>query len=94
MISGLPLQGKPVTGKIESHKFRDMVEELLGERPPEKVEGKKGSKTGGLKTTWLETKFGTLPEGANEITAERLYLLPLCYPHLFMSSLFQSLYLL
>ena len=41
MINGLPLCGKPVTGKIEAHKFRDMVEELLGVRPPEKVEVKR-----------------------------------------------------
>ena len=74
MITGLPLDGKPVTGKIEAGKFRDMVEELLGRRPPDKVEGEKGSKTGGLKTTWLETHFTELPEGADNITVQRLYL--------------------
>jgi hypothetical protein len=74
MITGLPLNGKPVTGKIEAHKFRDMVEQLLGVRPPDKVEGEKGSKTGGLKTTWLQTHFRELPEGADDVTVQRLYL--------------------
>jgi hypothetical protein len=71
MITGLPIRGKPVVGKIESDKFRDMVEELLGLRPPEKEPGTKGSKTGGLKFVWLEENFGNLPEEADEITAQR-----------------------
>lgn len=89
MITGLPLDGNPVTGKIEAHKFRDMVEQLLGVRPPDKVEGQKGSKTGGLKTTWLQTHFQELPDGADDATVQRLYLYtnfpfpPFCYVLLF-----------
>ena len=71
MIAGLPIRGRPVTGRIEPHKFRDMVEELLGVRPPEKLPGAKGSKTGGLKLTWLEEHFGELPKGADDETASR-----------------------
>ncbi|KAM0863615.1 hypothetical protein ACQ4PT_044474 [Festuca glaucescens] len=62
MITGLPIRGKPVIRKIESDRFRDMVEELLGVRPPEKVAGKKGSKTGGLKfRDMVEELLGVRP---------------------------------
>ena len=78
IITGLGIEGRPVTGKIDTQNFKDMVEELLGVRPPEKEPGKKGSKTGGLKTTWLETNFGELPEGADDPTASRLYAIYFC----------------
>ena len=68
MITGLPIRGNPVIHKIESGKFRDMVEELLRVRPPDAVPGKKGNKTGGLKFTWLEHHFGNMAEDADEIT--------------------------
>ncbi|XBH87788.1 hypothetical protein VPH35_075181 [Triticum aestivum] len=48
-----------------------MVEELLGVRPPDPMPDKKGSKTGGLKFTWLQQHVHELPDGADEPTIER-----------------------
>ena len=48
MITALPIVGDAVCGRIEGGRFRDMVENLLGVRPAEAQEGRKGSKTGGL----------------------------------------------
>ena len=45
MIKGLPIRGNPVIHKIESGKFRDMVEEILGVRPTEAVPSKKDRKS-------------------------------------------------
>jgi hypothetical protein len=36
MITIFPIQGKPVIRNIASNRFRDMVDELLRVRPPEK----------------------------------------------------------
>nr|XP_045084066.1 serine/threonine-protein phosphatase 7 long form homolog [Aegilops tauschii subsp. strangulata] len=71
MVTALPIKGEAVTGKIESGKYRDMVEELLGVRPPDPMPDKKGSKTGGLKFTWLQQHFHEPPDGADEPTIER-----------------------
>uniref|UniRef100_A0ACD6ATP0 Uncharacterized protein n=1 Tax=Avena sativa TaxID=4498 RepID=A0ACD6ATP0_AVESA len=71
MLTALPISGWAVTGKIQADRFRDMVEELLGVRPPEKIAGMKGSKTGGLRLTWIEHHFGHLPLDANEETVSR-----------------------
>lgn len=71
MLTALPISGWAVTGKIQADRFRDMVEELLGVRPPEKIAGTKGSKTGGLRLTWIEHHFGHLPLDANEETVSR-----------------------
>jgi hypothetical protein len=57
MITDLSIRGKPVVGKIESDKFRDMVEELLGLRPSKKEPGTKGSKTGWAKVCLVGIKL-------------------------------------
>ena len=49
----------------------NLVEELLGVRPPDPIPDKKGSKTGGLKFTWLHNHFHELPDGADGPTIER-----------------------
>uniref|UniRef100_A0ACD5W6T0 Uncharacterized protein n=1 Tax=Avena sativa TaxID=4498 RepID=A0ACD5W6T0_AVESA len=71
MLTALPISGWAVTGKIQADRFRDMVEELLGVRPPEKIAGTKGSKTGGLRLTWIEHHFGHLTLDANKETVSR-----------------------
>ena len=45
MILGLPLKGNAVTGIVQSDGWIDMVESLIGVRPPELPEGVKDRKT-------------------------------------------------
>ena len=48
MILGLPLDGPPVTGIVQSDGWRDMVENIIGIRPPAPLEGVRDWKTLGV----------------------------------------------
>ena len=48
MILGLPLEGIAVTGIIQTDGWRDMVEALIGIRPPEPPEGSRTGRPQGL----------------------------------------------
>ena len=48
MILGLPLEGITVTGIIQTDGWRDMVEALIGIRPPEPPEGSRIGRPQGL----------------------------------------------
>jgi hypothetical protein len=50
MILGLPLEGLPVSGIIQSASWRDMVELHIGVRPPDADEGDTSKKTSGVNT--------------------------------------------
>jgi hypothetical protein len=63
-----------------------MVEELLGESPPEAPEGQKLSKTSGVPLFWLRQTFEECPPKADDATVDRH-----CRPyvlHLFGTMLF------
>ncbi|XP_039824642.1 uncharacterized protein LOC120686486 [Panicum virgatum] len=64
MILGLPLEGIAVTGIIQNDGWRDMVEALIGIRPPEPPEGVKDRKTSGVSSAWLRQNFNHCPQGA------------------------------
>ena len=71
MILGLPLEGIPVTGIIDSDNWRDMVEQLIGLRPPAPPEGVRDRKTSGVSSAWLKANFNHCPQAADEATVER-----------------------
>ena len=64
MILGLPLEGIAVTGIIQNDGWRDMVEALIGIRPPEPPEGIKDRKTSGVSSAWFRHNFNYCPQGA------------------------------
>jgi hypothetical protein len=71
MILGLPLEGLPVSGIIQSASWRDMVELHIGVRPPDADEGDTSKKTSGVNTVWLRQHFTVCPQGAAEAVVER-----------------------
>jgi hypothetical protein len=71
MILGLPLEGLPVSGIIQSAGWRDMVELHIGVRPPDADEGDALKKTSGVNTVWLRQNFTVCPQGAAEAVVER-----------------------
>ena len=71
MILGLPLEGIAVTGIIQTDGWRDMVEALIGIRPPEPPEGVKDRKTSGVSSAWLRQNFNHCPQGAPQEAVER-----------------------
>ena len=71
MILGLPLEGIAVTGIIQTDGWRDMVEALIGIRPPEPPEGVKDRKTSGVSLAWLRQNFNHCSQGAPQGVVER-----------------------
>jgi hypothetical protein len=71
MILGLPLEGLPVSGIIQSAGWRDMVELHIAVRPPDAEEGDASKKTSGVNTVWLRQHFTVCPQGATEAVVER-----------------------
>jgi hypothetical protein len=64
MILGLPLEGLPVSGIIQSAGWRDMVELHIGVRPPDAAEGDTSKKTSRVNTVWLRQHFTVCPPGS------------------------------
>jgi len=64
MILGLPLEGLPVTGIIQPEGWRDLVEQVIGIRPPEPEDGDPGKRTSGVNSSWLRHHFNHCPAGA------------------------------
>jgi hypothetical protein len=71
MILGLPLEGLPVSGIIQSGNWCDMVELHIGVRPPDADEGDASKKTSRVNTVWLRQHFTVFPQGAVEAVVER-----------------------
>ncbi|XP_072148053.1 protein MAIN-LIKE 2 [Setaria viridis] len=71
MVLGLPLEGLPVTGIIQSENWRDMVELHIGIRPPEPEEGDNSKKTSGVSSAWLREQFSVCPPGVTDKVVER-----------------------
>jgi len=71
MILGLPLEGIAVTGIIQTDGWRDMVEALIGIRPPEPPEGVKDRKTSRVSSAWLRQNFNHCPQGTPQEAVER-----------------------
>ena len=71
MIPGLPLEGVVVTGIVQSDGWRDMVENMIGIRPPAPPEGVRDRKTSGVSSAWLRANFSHCPPAAAEEVVER-----------------------
>lgn len=64
MILALPLDGEPVTGRVDSAGWRVRVENLIGRYPTE-GEATQGGKTNGVRFSWLVQHFRRCPAGVN-----------------------------
>ena len=71
MILGLPLDGLPVTGIVQSDGWRDMVENIIGIRPPAPPKGVRDRKTSGVSSAWLRANFSHCPPAAAAEVVER-----------------------
>ncbi|CAL5075095.1 unnamed protein product [Urochloa decumbens] len=72
MILGLPIDGKAVTGNIAPNGWKDRVEALVGQWPPDVPEGTKDRRTTSVSAGWLAEHFGHQPPpGAAEDLVER-----------------------
>jgi hypothetical protein len=61
MIVGLPLEGLPVSGIIQSAEWRDMVELQIGVRQLDADEGDVSKKTSGVNKVWMRQHFTVCP---------------------------------
>ena len=71
MILGLPLEGNAVTSNVQGDGWRDIVEALIGIRPPTPPEGVKDRKTLGVSSAWLRQHFNHCPQGVAREVVER-----------------------
>lgn len=71
MILGLPVNGHAVCGAVQPEGWRDVVQGLLGIRPPEPGDDEKDKKPTGVSSAWLSSNFSTCPEDADDIVIER-----------------------
>jgi hypothetical protein len=61
MILGLPLEGLPVSGIIQSAEWRDMVELQIGVTQLDADEGDVSKKTSGVNKVWMRQHFTVCP---------------------------------
>jgi hypothetical protein len=61
MILGLPVDGQPVCGNVQPIGWRDMVELIVGSRPPEPAQDAKDKKPSGVSfACWLRISRNVL----------------------------------
>ncbi|XBH67270.1 hypothetical protein VPH35_095676 [Triticum aestivum] len=66
MITGLPLEGHALTGRVERKNWHDRVIALIGDCPPDKK-----NRTSGVPLPWLLKYRSKCPEGAEPRVVER-----------------------
>ncbi|XP_048566892.1 protein MAIN-LIKE 1-like [Triticum urartu] len=72
MISGLPIEGRALTGKVRSEGWRQRVAGLVGVEPPPWIhETKKDPRPSGVLFSWLQEHFYECPENASPAVVER-----------------------
>ena len=70
MISGLPINGQPVTGHVHAVNWRARVAVLIGVEPDAPLAGRPDSAK--VKQTWLKEVRGQgCPEDANEVVVQQ-----------------------
>ena len=69
MIGGLPVNGRPLIGRVEKRNWRDRVIGLIGDCPP--ASEAKDNRSSGVPFNWLMNNMSGVPVGANEGTIER-----------------------
>ncbi|XP_062185932.1 serine/threonine-protein phosphatase 7 long form homolog [Phragmites australis] len=70
MILGLPIDSQPVCGNVQPAGWRDMVELIVGTRPPEPAQDAKDKKPSGVSSAWLAQNFTECPHDAAEHVVE------------------------
>ncbi|XP_048544782.1 protein MAIN-LIKE 1-like [Triticum urartu] len=72
MISGLPIEGRALIGKVRSEGWRQRVAGLVGVEPPTWIhETKKDPRPSGVLFLWLQEHFYECPENASPAVVER-----------------------
>lgn len=72
MITGLPLHGQALTGRVDNKKWRQRVTALIGDCSSSlSLQGKTDNRTNGVPFKWLEEHRSGCPEDANEETVEQ-----------------------
>ena len=66
MILRLPMDGQPMCGNVQPAGWYDMVEALLGCRPPEAEQDVKDKKLSGVSSAWLAANFWECPKDTSE----------------------------
>ena len=72
VILGLPLEGLPITGIIDSDNWNTLVEQHVRIRSSEAEGAGPSKKSGAVSSTWLRQHFSYCPPGAPEQVVERL----------------------
>jgi hypothetical protein len=67
MILGLPIRGRPVTGRVDSAGWRKRVTVFVGQEPPARVPSVK-DREARVHVSWLREEFRECPPDADEAT--------------------------
>ena len=70
MITGLPIDGDALTGRVDNVGWRNRVWGLTGFQPPEPEEGQRDRRSAGVLYSWLRG-LGRCPEPAEEETVQQ-----------------------
>ena len=72
MITGLPIDGKALTGRVDSKNWRARVTALIGDCSASlSAQGRTDNRTNGVPFPWLQHHRSGCPEEANEETVEQ-----------------------
>ncbi|KAE8768330.1 hypothetical protein D1007_60207 [Hordeum vulgare] len=73
MISGLPIEGRALTGKVRAAGWRQRVAALVGVEPePWTDETRKDPRPSGVLFSWIQRHFHRCPRDASPLVVERL----------------------
>jgi hypothetical protein len=67
MILGLPIRGRPITGRVDSAGWCERVAVFVGREPPARVPGVKGREAG-VHVLWLREEFCECHPDVDEAT--------------------------
>uniref|UniRef100_A0A8I6XU40 Aminotransferase-like plant mobile domain-containing protein n=1 Tax=Hordeum vulgare subsp. vulgare TaxID=112509 RepID=A0A8I6XU40_HORVV len=72
MITGLPIEGRALTGKVRSNGWRQRVAALVGVEPePWTNEARKDLRPSGVLFSWIQRYFRKCPRDASPLVVER-----------------------
>uniref|UniRef100_A0A8I6WK95 Aminotransferase-like plant mobile domain-containing protein n=1 Tax=Hordeum vulgare subsp. vulgare TaxID=112509 RepID=A0A8I6WK95_HORVV len=72
MITGLPIEGRALTGKVRSDGWRQRVVALVGVEPePWTNEARKDPRPSGVLFSWIHRYFRKCPRDASPLVVER-----------------------
>ncbi|KAI4994144.1 hypothetical protein ZWY2020_029192 [Hordeum vulgare] len=72
MITGLPIEGRALTGKVRFDGWRQRVAALVGVEPEPWIhETRKGPRPSGVLSSWIQRHFRKCPRDASPAVVER-----------------------